>query len=342
MNDRYEILTPAQAVDRLAAELPGGRADAEQVIASYLRDATGVHGRPSSGWRLDEFDLDDARARFGWVDFANGETVAAARRRADAAAIAAIRQARSTSAITERARLEGLHSDVEMWGYRAHRVGLDELTNTSARDPQPRLVTVAREGRERSHREATAAHDARVLAGEAATDAAGAAARCGHPAREHEQPDDDQHEDEEGDPMTAPNDDQRDHTPDRPLSLGHGGRRARFVSDDDPAMRALREEMETAAVRDAGEDEDEDEDERGDRERVLDEGPGSFAGGLWFTPDESAAGGVRPLTEAEVRRFSDLVRASQAEAVADQIDPVESGAPGRATSTDSDGAGRDR
>ena len=35
-------------------------------------------------------DADDARARFGWVDFAHGETVAAARRRADAAAIAAL------------------------------------------------------------------------------------------------------------------------------------------------------------------------------------------------------------------------------------------------------------
>lgn len=338
MNDRYELLTPAQAVDRLAVELPGGRADAEQVIASYLRDATGVHGRPSSGWRLDEFDLDDARARFGWVDFAHGETVAAARTRADAAAIAALRQARGTSAITERDRLEGLHSDAEMWGYRAHQVGLDELINTTACDPQPRLVTVARQGRERSHREATAAHDARVLADEAATDAAGSAARCGHPVREHERPDHDQHEDEEGDPMSTPNDDQRDHSPDRPLSLGHGGRRARFVSDDDPAMRALREEMEATAARDAVED------ERGDRERVLDEGPGAFVGGLWFTPEESAAGGVRPLTEAEVRRFSDLVRTSQAEAVADQIDPAESGAPGAATSTDadSDGAGWER
>lgn len=164
----YELLTPAQAVDRLAAELPGGRADAEQVVASYLRDATGAHGRPASGWRLDEFDLDDARARFGWVDFTGGETVAAARVRADAAAAAALRQARETSAITEGKRLFGLHSDAEMWGYRAHTVGLDELTNTTASDPQPRLVTVAREGRERSHREASAAHDARVLAAEAA------------------------------------------------------------------------------------------------------------------------------------------------------------------------------
>lgn len=209
MNNSHELLTPAQAVERLAAELPGGRADAEQVIASYLRDATGVHGRPSSGWRLDDFDLDDARARFGWVDFTGGETVAAARARAETAAVAAVREARGTSAVTERDRLAGLHSDAEMWGYRAHEVGLDELTTTTACAPQPRLVTVAREGRERSHREAAATHDARVLAAEAAAEAA----RCGHPARAHEQPDHDQHEDKEGDPMTTPDNDQHDTEP---------------------------------------------------------------------------------------------------------------------------------
>jgi hypothetical protein len=274
--------TPAQAVDRLVADLPGGRADAEQVVASYLRDATGVHGRPSSGWRLDEFDLDDARARFGWVDFAGGETVAQARARAEAAAVAALRQARGTSAITERDRLAGLHSDAEMWGYRAHTVGIDELTNTAACEPQPQLVTVAREGRERSHREAAAAHDARVAAAEAAATAAALTERQNQNG--HDQEDD-------------------VHTPD----------------DDCHGVDAA---------------------ERGDRERVLAEGHGAFVGGVWFTPDEAAEGGVRPLTEVEVRRFSDLVRASQAEAVADQLD----GAPasGRFPSVEGDGAGWER
>jgi hypothetical protein len=282
MSERYEMWTPAQAVDRLAADLPGGRTDAEQVVASYLRDATGVHGRPSLGWRLDEFDLDDACARFGWVDFAGGETVAQARARADAAAVAALSEARGTSAITERDRLAGLHSDAEMWGYRAHRVGLDELTNTTGCDPQPRLVTVAREGRERSHREAVAAHDARVAAAEAA---ATATALTG------------QHQDQN-------NRDQEDdvHTP----------------NDRPPA------EIE----------------EPGDRERVLAEGHGASVGGMWLTPDETAEDGVRPLTEAEARRFSDLVRASQAEAVADQLDDAP--APGRAPSGDGDGAGWER
>ncbi|MEU8495009.1 hypothetical protein [Pseudonocardia alni] len=292
MNDRYELLTPAQAVERLAAELPGGRADAEQVIASYLRDATGVHGRPASGWRLDEFDLDDARARFGWVDFAHGETVAAARARADTAAIAAIRQARGTSAITERDRLAGLHSDVEMWGYRAHSVGLDELTNTTACDPQPRLVTVAQEGRERSHREATAAHDARALAAEAATAAAALDHRADHETATTEHQDDD-----EEDRVNTPDD-------------GHP-----------------REEVST--------------DERSDRARVLDESPGSFAGGLWFTPDHAAEGGVRPLTEAEMARVCELVRQTQADA--DEYAESEEPPAGRTPSAaDVDGAGWER
>ncbi|NWJ71504.1 hypothetical protein HX744_13430 [Pseudonocardia sp. ICBG1122] len=288
MNDHYELWTPAQAVDRLAAELPGGRADAEQVIASYLRDATGVHGRPSSGWRLDEFDLDDARARFGWVDFTHGETVAAARARADAAAIAALRQARGTSAITERDRLAGLHSDAEMWGYRAHQVGLDELTNRTACDPQPRLVTVAREGRERSHREANAAHDARVLAAEAAAAAL-------DPRPDH-------------DPATTEHQDD---------------------NEEDRVNAHTREDVGT--------------DERSDRDRVLDEGPGSFAGGLWFTPNHAAEGGVRPLTEAEMARVCELVRQTQADA-ADYAEAADEPPAGWAPSAaaDVDGAGWER
>ncbi|MGM0720964.1 MAG: hypothetical protein ACQEWQ_10880 [Actinomycetota bacterium] len=291
MSDRHELLTPAQAVERLAAELPGGRADAEQVIASYLRDATGAHGRPSSGWRLDELDLDDARARFGWVDFGHGETVAAARRRADAAAIAAVRQARGTSAITERARLEGLHSDVEMWGYRAHQVGLDELTNRTACDPQPRLVTVAREGRERSHREATAAHDARALAAEAA-----AAAAALDPRPDHDPATTEHQDDDEEDRVNTPDD-------------GHP-----------------REDVST--------------DERNDRDRVLDEGPGSFAGGLWCTPDHAVEGGVRPLTEAEMARVCELVRQTQADAA--ELAESEESLAGRGPAADVDGAGWER
>ncbi|MFG1637441.1 hypothetical protein ACGFKX_21670 [Pseudonocardia alni] len=289
----YALLTPAQAVDRLAAELPGGRADAEQVVASYLRDATGEHGRPSSGWRLDEFDLDDARARFGWVDFTGGETVAAARSRADAAAVAALREARGTSAFTERVRLFGLHSDAEMWGYRADPVGLDELTNTTGCDPQPRLVTVAREGRERSHREASAAHDARVLAAEAAAAAAALTEHQVHDGR-------DQHDDQEEDRVNAPDNHHTD---------------AHDAADTDG---------------------------RSDRDRVLDEGPGSFAGGMWFTPDDSVEGGVRPLTEAEMVRVCDLVRQTQAEAVED-AELVEEPVAGRTSSSvDVDGAGWER
>ncbi|MGD9988730.1 hypothetical protein [Pseudonocardia sp.] len=315
MSGRYELLNPAQAVDRLAADLPGGRADAEQVVASYLRDATGVHGRPSSGWRMDEFDLDDAHARFGWVDFAGGETVAQARTRADAAAVAALREAQGTSAITERARLAGLHSDAEMWGYRAHTVGLDELTNTTGCAPQPRLVTVAREGRERSHREAAAAHDARVLAAEAAAAAASTTA-----ADHHQQTDCDPREQrsddhEEDDTMRGADDRNQEG-----WSFAPNGRRMRMLSDDHPSMRALRAEMEAAARTDDGPDPVH-EDERGDREQVLDEGPGAFVDGMWFTPDPAVEGGVRPLTDTEMRRVSDLVRATQAEALADDLAP---------------------
>lgn len=314
MSERYELLTPAQAVERLAAELPGGRADAEQVVASYLRDATGVHGRPLSGWRLDEFDLDDARARFGWVDFAGGETVAAARTRADAAAVAALRQARGTSVITDRTRLAGLHSDAEMWGYRAHRVGLDELTNTTGCDPQPRLVTVAREGRERSHREACAVHDARQAAAEAAAEVAAL------DEHSHEQiHPGDRRAHETRDEQEAPVD-----TPDR--DPGHDV--VRDVADIESMLHAEHWSEVIAAV---------------ERDENPDSPDGDAAagsvGGLWFTVDDGVEGGVRPLTEAEMRRVADLVRQTQADAVEYDGRPP-TGWP--SYSVDVDGAGWER
>ncbi|WFG44159.1 hypothetical protein [Pseudonocardia alni] len=79
-----------------------------------------------------------------------------------------------------------------------------------------------------------------------------------------------------------------------------------------------------------------DDAERSDRDRVLDEGPGSFVDGMWFTPDDTADDGVRPLTDAELRRMGDLVRATQAEAVADRITDDER-PPARAPEPDDDG-----
>ncbi|WP_145981490.1 hypothetical protein [Pseudonocardia sp. HH130629-09] len=326
MSERYEMWTPAQAVQRLAAELPGGTADAEQVVASYLRDATGVHGRPSSGWRLDEFDLDDARARFGWVDFAGGETVAQARARADAAAVAALREARGTSAITERDRLAGLHSDAEMWGYRAHSVGLDELTNTAACDPQPRLVTVAREGRERSHREACAVHDARQAAAEAAAEVAA----LDEDPREQDHP---------GDRRALETRDEQEAPVDIPdLDPGHdsGHDVVRDVADIESMLHAEHWSEVIDAV-----ERDENPDRRDGSDRDAAAGSVGSVGGLWFTVDDGVEGGVRPLTETEMRRVADLVRRTQSEAlVVEQDDTPPNGRP--SSSVDVDGSGWER
>ncbi|ALE74222.1 hypothetical protein FRP1_16605 [Pseudonocardia sp. EC080625-04] len=318
----YELWTPAQAVERLAAELPGGTADAEQVVASYLRDATGVHGRPSSGWRMDEFDLDDARARFGWVDFAGGETVAAARTRADAAAVAALREARGTSAITERDRLAGLHTDAEMWGYRAHRVGLDELTNITACDPQPRLVTVAREGRERSHREACTVHDARQAAAEVAAEVA---ALDEHP-REQIHPGDRRAPDQR-DEQEAPVD-----TPDRTPAHDSGHDVVRDVADIGSMLHAEHwSDVIDAVERDENPD---------TPDRAAAAGSVGSVDGLWFIVDAGVEGGIRPLTETEMRRVADLVRETQADALAVEHDDVPP--TGRPSSVDVDGAGWER
>lgn len=143
---------------------------------------------------------------------------------------------------------------------------------------------------------------------------------------------------------------------DRERLLDLIGDQMREQREYDDAMRRLRVEMETAAAadgRDTGGDGAAHRahlDERGlvdtdperqaefgrveamvnapyrdtitdldDRDRARDEAPAAPIGGTWFTPDDTTEDGVRPLTEDELRRIGDLVRATQAEAVAGRI-----------------------
>ena len=75
-----------------------------------------------------------------------------------------------------------------------------------------------------------------------------------------------------------------------------------------------------AAARDAA-GVDAQADDHAERERVLDEGAPTAIGGMWFIPDEAAPGGTRPVTETELREVTDRVRATQAEAIAQDLDP---------------------
>ncbi|MCM3846326.1 hypothetical protein ND486_08990 [Pseudonocardia sp. DR1-2] len=62
-------------------------------------------------------------------------------------------------------------------------------------------------------------------------------------------------------------------------------------------------------------------------------------GGMWFTPDDTAPGGVRPLTDTEIRRVSGLVRATQADAVTDDLDHRDPPAADRVTDSAADDGG---
>ncbi|MBC3190930.1 hypothetical protein H7X46_07625 [Pseudonocardia sp. C8] len=81
--------------------------------------------------------------------------------------------------------------------------------------------------------------------------------------------------------------------------------------------------------------------ERGDQERVRDGGPVEPVGGMWFTLDQAAPGGMRPLSEAELRALTDRVRATQAEALAQELDPAPPRPPDRGHEA-ADDAGWDR
>jgi len=79
---RYELLTAAQAVERVAA-VAFDRADAVRMVEQYLAQNTAAVGAPSGdGWRIDPFDLSEIARAYDWVDHYQGETVADARTRA--------------------------------------------------------------------------------------------------------------------------------------------------------------------------------------------------------------------------------------------------------------------
>ena len=95
--------------------------------------------------------------------------------------------------------------------------------------------------------------------------------------------------------------------------------RARHAVADHERGQGLVQSREAAARDAAGVDAQ--ADDHAERERVLEECAPTAIGGMWFTPDEAAPGGTRPLTETELREVTDRVRATQAEAIAQDLDP---------------------
>ena len=79
---RYELLTAAEAVERVAA-VGFDRADAARMVDQYLARNTAALGAPAGdGWRVDPFDLAEIARAYDWVDHYQGETIADARTRA--------------------------------------------------------------------------------------------------------------------------------------------------------------------------------------------------------------------------------------------------------------------
>jgi hypothetical protein len=72
----------SEAADRIAAEAGRSPKVAEAMVRAYLDDVSAQVGVPVHQWGLDAADVAEARRRFEWVDFEQGETVEAARARA--------------------------------------------------------------------------------------------------------------------------------------------------------------------------------------------------------------------------------------------------------------------
>ena len=79
---RYELLTAAQATERVAAA-GFDPTDAARMVDQYLAQNIAAFGPgPGDGWRVDPYDLAEITRAYDWVDHYSGETIADARARA--------------------------------------------------------------------------------------------------------------------------------------------------------------------------------------------------------------------------------------------------------------------
>ena len=116
---RYELLTAAQAVERVAA-VGFDRADAARMVDQYLDRNTAAMGLPpGDGWRIDPFDLAEIARAYDWVDHYQGETITDARARAAGYATDFQHRADAVDRIEDPGYAARLDREAQLWAARA-------------------------------------------------------------------------------------------------------------------------------------------------------------------------------------------------------------------------------
>ncbi len=129
---RYELLTAAQAVERVAA-VGFDRADAARMVDQYLDRNTAAMGLPpGDGWRVDPFDLAEIARAYDWVDHYQGETIADSRARAADYATDLQQRADAVDRIEDPGYAARLDREAELWAERAR----EEYTPWPSLEPE--------------------------------------------------------------------------------------------------------------------------------------------------------------------------------------------------------------
>ncbi|MEK6438942.1 hypothetical protein [Pseudonocardia sp. T1-2H] len=129
IDDPDASLVPVSATEaaaRISVEAGRSPQVAEAIVRAYLDDLSAEVGVPVHQWGLDAADVAEARRRFEWVDFEQGETVEAARTRAAREAAAWTRAAATIDRDQAHGRGGRIDQEVRYWTERARTGDQDE------------------------------------------------------------------------------------------------------------------------------------------------------------------------------------------------------------------------
>jgi hypothetical protein len=122
IEDPDAVLVPvsaSEAAARLASEAGRSPEVAQAMVRAYLDDVSAQVGVPVHLWGLDDAGVAEARRRFEWIDFEQGETIATARARAAREAAAWTQAAATVDRDHEPGYASRIDQEIRYWTERA-------------------------------------------------------------------------------------------------------------------------------------------------------------------------------------------------------------------------------
>lgn len=119
MNELQHVVVSHAEAARLLVDIGYDPSSARAMVTEYLHDCSHRVGVPVYQWGLDAADVEAIAREYEWVDHAHGETLAAARQRAEGQAARWAARARTADPTRAPAFVEHAARQSQLWAERA-------------------------------------------------------------------------------------------------------------------------------------------------------------------------------------------------------------------------------